>query len=172
VELAISALARLQFLVDEATFNGVHLIVAGGYDSRVPENVGYYDELAGHATKLGLLGDETVPDLSHVLPNFPQGKGTNVLGYEQIQSGRHVSFVRSFTDEQKAVLLQKCSAVIYTPSNEHFGIVPLEAMAASRPVIAVNNGGPLESIVDGHTGFLRPAQAQVCAMCELLLMPA
>jgi alpha-1,3/alpha-1,6-mannosyltransferase len=38
--------------------------------------------------------------------------------------------------------------------NEHFGIVPLEAMAAYKPVIACNSGGPVESIKNGVTGFL------------------
>ena len=37
---------------------------------------------------------------------------------------------------------------------EHFGIVPLEAMAHSRPVIACNSGGPRESVQHGLTGFL------------------
>lgn len=43
---------------------------------------------------------------------------------------------------------------MYTPQHEHFGIVPLEAMASSRPVIAVNSGGPIESVLSGSTGFL------------------
>jgi alpha-1,3/alpha-1,6-mannosyltransferase len=43
---------------------------------------------------------------------------------------------------------------VYTPQNEHFGIVPLEAMAAARPVIAVNSGGPRESVLDQETGML------------------
>jgi alpha-1,3/alpha-1,6-mannosyltransferase len=38
--------------------------------------------------------------------------------------------------------------------------VPLEAMAAARPVIAVNEGGPLETVVDGENGFLCPATAE------------
>jgi len=38
--------------------------------------------------------------------------------------------------------------------NEHFGMVPLEAMAAQRPVIACASGGPMESILDGVTGYL------------------
>lgn len=38
--------------------------------------------------------------------------------------------------------------------DEHFGIVPLEAMAAYKPVIACNSGGPVESIKNGVTGFL------------------
>jgi alpha-1,3/alpha-1,6-mannosyltransferase len=40
--------------------------------------------------------------------------------------------------------------------NEHFGMVPLEAMAAQRPVVACASGGPVESIVDGVTGYLCP----------------
>ena len=45
---------------------------------------------------------------------------------------------------------------MYTPAREHFGYVPLEAMAAGRPVLAVDDGGPTETVVDGETGFLRP----------------
>ena len=44
--------------------------------------------------------------------------------------------------------------MVYTPQNEHFGIVPLEAMAAGRPVIACNSGGPRESVLHDVTGFL------------------
>ncbi|KAL5732131.1 hypothetical protein ACHQM5_004784 [Ranunculus cassubicifolius] len=42
----------------------------------------------------------------------------------------------------------------YYPSDEHFGIVPLETMAAHKPIIACNSGGPEESIIDGVMGFL------------------
>ena len=40
----------------------------------------------------------------------------------------NVSFLLSFNEEQKKALLSACFAVIYTPSNEHFGIVPIEGM--------------------------------------------
>ena len=60
----------------------------------------------------------------------------------------------SFTDEQRAALLAACTAVLYTPQNEHFGIVPLEAMASCRPVIACDSGGPTESVRHEITGFL------------------
>ena len=66
----------------------------------------------------------------------------------------HVTFLCSFTDEQKIGLLNRCTALLYTPSNEHFGICPLEGMYMQRPVIAVNSGGPLETVVEGRTGFL------------------
>lgn len=65
-----------------------------------------------------------------------------------------VSFVQSPSDKEKIFLLQTSHAVLYTPKNEHFGIVPLEAMALSKPVISCNSGGPLETVEDNVSGFL------------------
>lgn len=65
-----------------------------------------------------------------------------------------ITFVRSFSDEEKREYLSRSHCILYTPSFEHFGIVPLEGMQASRPVIATATGGPLETIVDGKTGYL------------------
>eukprot|EP00656_Telonema_subtile_P040972 TRINITY_DN46070_c0_g1_i1.p1 TRINITY_DN46070_c0_g1~~TRINITY_DN46070_c0_g1_i1.p1 ORF type:complete len:131 (+),score=12.37 TRINITY_DN46070_c0_g1_i1:263-655(+) len=48
---------------------------------------------------------------------------------------------------------------MYTPSGEHFGIVPVEAMAFGAPVIAIANGGPLESVGMGDiNGLLRTGE--------------
>ncbi|CAI5464411.1 unnamed protein product [Closterium sp. Yama58-4] len=98
------------------------LIVAGGCDARVCENVEYLQELKQLAVMEGVASD--------------------------------VRFLTSISDSLKAQLLSHCTAVVYTPPNEHFGIVPLEAMAASKPVVACNSGGPTESVLDGTTGFL------------------
>lgn len=65
-----------------------------------------------------------------------------------------VKFVTSCSTAERNVLLSECLCVLYTPKDEHFGIVPLEAMAAHKPVIACNSGGPVESIKNGETGFL------------------
>jgi alpha-1,3/alpha-1,6-mannosyltransferase len=65
-----------------------------------------------------------------------------------------VSFLKSPSDVQKHLLLHSCTAVVYTPEREHFGIVPLEAMYMRKPVIACNSGGPLETVRDQDTGFL------------------
>ncbi|XP_027868674.1 alpha-1,3/1,6-mannosyltransferase ALG2 [Xiphophorus couchianus] len=120
--LALEALAVLRCSLTPAQRAGVHLVVAGGYDDRVTENVQHYNELSELA--------------------------------EQLHLEDCVTFMRSPSDSVKVVLLQTATAVLYTPSREHFGIVPVEAMYCSCPVIAVNSGGPLESIADEETGFL------------------
>jgi len=76
------------------------------------------------------------------------------------------------TPRQRTLLLAACHAVIYTPQHEHFGIVPLEAMAARRPVVACNNGGPTESVVDGVTGLLaEPTPAAFALAFQKVLSP-
>lgn len=56
--------------------------------------------------------------------------------------------------EERFALISLSHALLYTPTREHFGIVPCEAMALGTPVIACNSGGPLETVVNGRTGFL------------------
>ena len=100
------------------------------------------------------------------------------LGKCSLNLGLQVCMLPSFTDKQRAALLACCTALLYTPVNEHFGIVPLEAMAAGRPVIACNSGGPKESILHLQTGYLcepeagsfAPAMRRllVCICCFLL----
>lgn len=65
-----------------------------------------------------------------------------------------VKFITSCSTAERNTLLSQCLCVLYTPKDEHFGIVPLEAMAAHKPVIACNSGGPVETIRNGVTGFL------------------
>ena len=49
--------------------------------------------------------------------------------------------------------LARCKALVF-PGEEDFGIVPVEAMASGRPVIAYGRGGALDTVVDGRTGML------------------
>lgn len=66
----------------------------------------------------------------------------------------HVTFVRSFSDKERVAFLRYSTCLLYTPSNEHFGLVPIEAMCMKCPVIACNSGGPLETVLNDVTGFL------------------
>jgi hypothetical protein len=57
---------------------------------------------------------------------------------------------------------------------QHFGIVPVEAMYARVPVVAANSGGPTESVVHGDTGFLEPPEpaAFAAALARIVHAPA
>lgn len=68
-----------------------------------------------------------------------------------------VFFLLSVPSAFKDTLLAQSKLLLYTPINEHFGIVPVEAMRVGLPVLASNTGGPLETIVEGKTGWLRDA---------------
>ena len=70
--------------------------------------------------------------------------------------------------EQLVSLYANAYAVLYTPINEDFGIVPLEALASCKPVIAVNEGGPREVVVDGENGFLVNSPEEMAARMEYL----
>ncbi|MEQ8762442.1 MAG: glycosyltransferase [Planctomycetota bacterium] len=63
----------------------------------------------------------------------------------------NVRFLSRISDEEAAHRLARCRALIF-PGEEDFGIVPLEAQAAGRPVIALGRGGALETIrpLDGE----------------------
>jgi glycosyltransferase involved in cell wall biosynthesis len=71
-------------------------------------------------------------------------------------------------------LLRWADLVVATPWYEPFGMVPLEAMACARPVVASAVGGMLDTVVPGRTGVLVPPRdpaALAIAVRELLADP-
>ena len=62
----------------------------------------------------------------------------------------------------------RAQCVVFPSVGEPFGIVPIEAQAAWTPVIATKSGGPMESVVDGETGFLVEPNS-VNALAEKIL---
>ncbi|MGC8623098.1 MAG: glycosyltransferase [Candidatus Micrarchaeia archaeon] len=69
-------------------------------------------------------------------------------------ASKNVVFKIDVTDKELIDLYAHATAVLFTSINEDFGIVPLEAMASSKPIISVNEGGPKETVVNNETGFL------------------
>jgi glycosyltransferase involved in cell wall biosynthesis len=66
-------------------------------------------------------------------------------------AGPNIEFLGYLDDSVQAEYYAGCRALVF-PGTEDFGIVPLEANAAGRPVIAFKAGGALDTVVDGVTG--------------------
>ena len=64
---------------------------------------------------------------------------------------KNVHFVGRPTDRAIRTLYRHCRALLF-PGEEDFGIVPLEAQACGRPVVALGRGGALETVEDGVSG--------------------
>ena len=90
----------------------IHFIHAGGYDLKNVENLEHKVELEQCAKELGLVEGPT--------------------GDFQL--------LTDLSNDEKVYLLQQSDVTLYTPIGEHFGIVPLESMAASTPVVAMASG--------------------------------
>jgi glycosyltransferase involved in cell wall biosynthesis len=75
--------------------------------------------------------------------------------------GVRVKWVGHVSDHSLAELYRRAILTLYTPIREPFGLVPLESMACGTPVVAVRQGGTLETILDGHTGVLVERDAKV-----------
>jgi glycosyltransferase involved in cell wall biosynthesis len=65
-----------------------------------------------------------------------------------------VSFEPWLADPELHELIAGCRLLVYPSIEEPFGLVPIEAMAHGRPVVASSRGGTLESVVPGATGLL------------------
>lgn len=149
IELAVKAYA--EFTAKSGL--SPKLVIAGGFDPRVAENIEYLDELTQLCTEMGL----TSFTFRGKLITMP--KNTQVL------------FMPSVKNTLKNALLRKADLLLYTPTREHFGIVPVESMLNKTPVLAINHGGPLETVVNfenkqsvtNETGFNRPNNVSLWA---------
>ncbi|KAF7457433.1 Alpha-1,3/1,6-mannosyltransferase ALG2 [Cryptosporidium felis] len=134
IGLAIKSFAALRDQCDSS--EELFLVISGGYDKRITENIEYFEELVRLAN-------------SYAFNVFVGGDCIDSTG-----SAFSVVFLKSISDMLRWTFLRRSIGLLYTPENEHFGIVPCEAMAVGTSVIACNSGGPMESIINAKTGFL------------------
>lgn len=97
--------------------------------------------------------------------------------YEKLRNMAHgysVEFVTSPTDKELYDLYRKASCILFSALNEDWGITPIEGMAHCKPVIATASGGPMESIIDGETGWLLKPDSALWSQkfIELVKAPA
>ncbi|RJK93800.1 glycosyltransferase [Vallicoccus soli] len=94
------------------------------------------------------------PDAAH-LGEDPEARRLRALAERRGVSDR-VLMVGQVGREEMPALLRSADVVVCVPWYEPFGIVPLEAMACRRPVVASAVGGMLDTIADDITGLLVP----------------
>jgi glycosyltransferase involved in cell wall biosynthesis len=79
------------------------------------------------------------------------------------RAGKNIEFVGRVSDREVAELIRGCRGFVF-PGEEDFGIAPVEAQAAGRPVVAFGAGGALDTVLDGATG-VHFAEQSVEALC-------
>jgi glycosyltransferase involved in cell wall biosynthesis len=82
-------------------------------------------------------------------------------------AGPTIQFMGRLDENELVKQYEHCKAYVF-PGKEDFGIAPVEAQSAGRPVIAYADGGALETVIDGKTGvfFKEP---QVGSLCDAVL---
>jgi glycosyltransferase involved in cell wall biosynthesis len=85
------------------------------------------------------------------------GDGPELPGLRAL-AGPTVSFVGALPDAEVFSLYARCRALLFS-GLEDFGITPVEAQAAGRPVVAYGRGGTTETVISGVTGVLFEEQS-------------
>jgi len=92
------------------------------------------------------------------LPLKVVGIGREKQKLRELAKDSKVEIIGEVDDRQLVELYKNCRAFIFAANDEDFGMVPVEAMAAGKPVIALAEGGLLESVIDKKTGvYFGPA---------------
>ncbi|HET7292560.1 MAG TPA: glycosyltransferase family 4 protein [Vicinamibacteria bacterium] len=88
--------------------------------------------------------------------------------------GDRVELLGFVPADELLALYARCRAAVYTPVNEDYGYVTVEAFLSARPVLTTTDaGGPLEFVSDGESGFVAApdAEALADAMRRTLALP-
>ncbi|MFO7871224.1 MAG: glycosyltransferase [Kiritimatiellia bacterium] len=78
------------------------------------------------------------------------GTGTE-YGALRSAAGAETEFLGRVSDEELLELYRSCRLLVF-PGEEDFGLVPLEAQACGKPVVAFGKGGALETVKEGMSG--------------------
>ncbi|KAE9394727.1 mannosyltransferase [Gymnopus androsaceus JB14] len=155
--LAVESFARLR--AKDPNSSDLRLVLGGGYDPRLEDNMLTLYSLIDLVSKTHSL------TYNVITPSSPQA--VKIPPLNTTSTNPAVVFLLNFTTAQRTALLTAPSTIglLYTPANEHFGIVPVEGMICGVPVLACDSGGPVESIVDmppeERTGWLRAPKPEL-----------
>lgn len=96
---------------------------------------------------------EAAKKLNFKLKIIGEGPHFARVGRGYVGGKNNIEFLGRLSDEEMWQYYGKCKAFLALAKDEDFGITPVEAMAAGRPVIAYRGGGYLETVVEGKTGI-------------------
>ena len=85
------------------------------------------------------------------------------------KTNKNIHILTNISDKEYKHLISKSTAVLFPPINEDYGLVPLDAMAAGKPIIAINQGGPKETIINNKTGFLINSKEEMADKMEYII---
>ena len=89
------------------------------------------------------------------------------------RTGADVDFRGAVSDDELLALYAGCGAVLFTPADEDYGYIALEAFLSKKPVVTcTDSGGPLEFVVDGETGRVAPPTGAAVGEAAAALLAA
>lgn len=148
--------------------------LSGRYRSQVSQ---------GYALVVGRLDPWKRVDLAieaAALGKFPlvvagSGPDAERLSRLAAKANAHVELRGAVSDEELLGLYAQAGAVVFTPTDEDYGYIALEAFLSKKPVVTcTDSGGPLEFVKDGENGrVVAPDPASIAAStAELLADPS
>lgn len=93
------------------------------------------------------------------------GSGPLDSTYRKLRTSKRISFLGQVGDEELRKLYSGARALIF-PTEEDFGIVPVEAQACGTPVVAYAKGGALETVMSGVFFYEQTPEAVRNAVLE------
>ncbi|MCQ4296215.1 glycosyltransferase [Pseudomonas stutzeri] len=157
--------------MDDVLVNSAHvrerLFLQTGIDARVvypPIDTQHFRYLGqgDYYISLGRLEpNKRIDRIVQAFLNMPDkhlvvASGGSQLGALKALAGdaRNIRFVGWLGEAELAHWVGHAIAALYVPKDEDFGMSAVEAMAAGKPIVAVNEGGLRESVIHGATGLL------------------
>ncbi len=119
-------------------------------------SVGALWKFKGHETVVRILGHTPAhmrPELKIIADREYPGYSAKLHSLADSLSVK-IAISRNISEASLREMYRKAQAVICCQRNEPYGLVPLESMACGTPVIAIQEGGFVDNITEGKTGFL------------------
>jgi len=138
-------------------------------------SVGSLTPLKGFEFLIGAMG--SIPENQRpplvIASNFENPPERDYLQRLAAEGGVDLRLLSRVGDDELVRLYNEATVVAYAAVREPFGLVPLEAMACGTPVVAVREGGVLETVVHEVTGLLveRETKPFAAALSRLLADP-